>query len=136
MKACACSVRIVTDFNQYDRAVQCRVNCLPDVLVSPRLQRCWQHITEETVLFPNYSGRKIPDGEKFLSAAMEKLYSKSGETFESRDDVLTLLVHLGYLAYDQKSDEVFIPNVEIQAEFVRAVKGCSWNEVIYSKNVF
>lgn len=53
-------------------------------------------------------------------------------TFESIDDVLTLLVHLGYLAYKQEMDEVFIPNAEIQAEFVRAVKGCNWKEVITS----
>lgn len=34
-------------------------------------------------------------------------------TFASRDDVLTLLVHLGYLAYDEVAEEVFIPNQEI-----------------------
>lgn len=51
-------------------------------------------------------------------------------TFESKDDVLTLLVHLGYLAYDRENAEVFIPNTEIRAEFVRAVKGCKWNEVV------
>ena len=35
-------------------------------------------------------------------------------TFESRDDVLTLLVHLGYLAFDREESSVFIPNVEIR----------------------
>lgn len=49
-------------------------------------------------------------------------------TFESRDDVLTLLVHLGYLAYDSKEQKVFIPNAEIRAEFVRAIKTCKWKE--------
>ena len=49
-------------------------------------------------------------------------------TFESRDDVLTLLVHLGYLAYDSKGQQVFIPNAEIRAEFVRAIKTCKWKE--------
>lgn len=49
-------------------------------------------------------------------------------TFESRDDVLTLLVHLGYLAYDSKEQQVFIPNAEIRAEFVRAIKTCKWKE--------
>ena len=53
-------------------------------------------------------------------------------TFESRDDVLTLLVHLGYLAYNRKENQVFIPNAEVRAEFVRAVKGCNWEEVINS----
>ncbi len=53
-------------------------------------------------------------------------------TFESKDDVLTLLVHLGYLAYDWEENEVFIPNTEIQAEFVRTVKSCNWKEVVES----
>ena len=50
-------------------------------------------------------------------------------TFESRDDVLTLLVHLGYLAYDSESSEVFIPNTEIRREFRNAVTGEHWKEV-------
>lgn len=53
-------------------------------------------------------------------------------TFEGRDDVLTLLVHLGYLAYNNEKSEVFIPNAEVRAEFVRAIKGCNWSEVITS----
>ena len=53
-------------------------------------------------------------------------------TFESRDDVLTLLVHLGYLAYQKETCQVCIPNAEVRAEFVRAVKGCNWQEVIQS----
>lgn len=51
-------------------------------------------------------------------------------TFQSRDDVLTLLVHLGYLAYYSDCQQVSIPNSEIRAEFVRAIKNCKWKEVI------
>ena len=51
-------------------------------------------------------------------------------TFENRDDVLTLLVHLGYLAYDSECQQVSIPNAEIREEFVRTVKSCKWNDVI------
>ena len=51
-------------------------------------------------------------------------------TFQSRDDVLTLLVHLGYLAYDSVGQQVSIPNSEIRAEFVRAIKNCKWKEVM------
>lgn len=40
----------------------------------------------------------------------------------TKDDVLTLLVHLGYLAYDFNRQEVFIPNEEVRGEFVRAVR--------------
>lgn len=40
---------------------------------------------------------------------------------KSKDDVLTLLVHLGYLAYNAQEKTVRIPNKEIQQEFIRAV---------------
>ena len=51
------------------------------------------------------------------------------KTFHSSDDVLTLLIHLGYLAYDEKNDEAFIPNEEVRSAFVRAVKNEGWSEV-------
>jgi hypothetical protein len=50
-------------------------------------------------------------------------------TFKSRDDVLTLLVHLGYLAYDAEHRTVRIPNEEIRQEFVRAVKNGNRKEL-------
>lgn len=50
-------------------------------------------------------------------------------TFSSSDDVLTLLIHLGYLAYDSKNQEAFIPNEEVRSTFVRAVKNEGWSDV-------
>ena len=37
-------------------------------------------------------------------------YQNDMTTFHSRDDILALLIHLGYLGYKQDSREVFIPN--------------------------
>lgn len=51
-------------------------------------------------------------------------------TFESRDDVLTLLVHLGYLAFDSAHSEVFIPNSEIRGEFRNAIVGEHWKDIV------
>jgi len=51
-------------------------------------------------------------------------------TFTKADDVLTLLIHLGYLGYDAEYEEVFIPNREIQAEFVTAMQDGEWPEAI------
>ena len=48
-------------------------------------------------------------------------------TFKTKDDVLTLLVHLGYLTFDRKKNEVFIPNQEITQEFMNAVEEPGWN---------
>lgn len=50
-------------------------------------------------------------------------------SFHSADDVLTLLIHLGYLAYDAKAGEAFIPNEEVRSSFIQAVKNEGWNEV-------
>lgn len=55
-------------------------------------------------------------------------------SFNSRDDVLTLLVHLGYLAYDSDYGSVFIPNEEVRAEFIRAVKNGQRPELIEKYN--
>lgn len=51
-------------------------------------------------------------------------------TFSNKDDVLTLLIHLGYLAFDREYSEVFIPNVEIQGEFRNAIIGEQWKNVV------
>lgn len=50
-------------------------------------------------------------------------------SFRTEDDVLTLLVHLGYLGYDSASQSVFIPNNEIRQEYVNAVSVSDWGEV-------
>ncbi len=50
--------------------------------------------------------------------------------FRTKDDVLTLLIHLGYLTYGKDMSEVLIPNREIEQEFMRAVKVGGWDGVI------
>ena len=41
------------------------------------------------------------------------------ETFNSSDDVLTLMIHLGYLVYDDETEQARIPNEELRIEFKR-----------------
>ena len=50
-------------------------------------------------------------------------------TFRTEDDVLTLLIHLGYLAYDYENKTVRIPNNEIRGEYVNSVAVSEWGEV-------
>ena len=47
----------------------------------------------------------------------------------SKDDILTLLVHLGYLAFDSETSEIFIPNLEVADEFQNAVDDGNWEEI-------
>ena len=56
-------------------------------------------------------------------------FSNDMTTFHGEDDVLTLLIHLGYLGYDFSHKSVFIPNNEIRGEFVNAVSVSQWGEV-------
>ncbi len=42
-------------------------------------------------------------------------------TFKGKDDVLTLLIHLGYLTYDYSKGIVRIPNEEIKREFQQSI---------------
>lgn len=42
-------------------------------------------------------------------------------TFKRKDDVLTLLVHLGYLGFNEVTSSAFIPNEEIRRQFVAAL---------------
>lgn len=51
-------------------------------------------------------------------------------SFDSRDDVLTYLIYLGYLAYNQLEQTAFIPNEEIRQELATATKSTRWNELI------
>ena len=49
---------------------------------------------------------------------------------QSKDDVLTVLIHLGYLSYDRKEKECHIPNHEVAGEMVNAVKSNQWQPVV------
>ena len=41
------------------------------------------------------------------------------ESFSSSDDVLTLMIHLGYLVFEENTSQVRIPNEEVRIEFRR-----------------
>ena len=56
-------------------------------------------------------------------------FSNDMTSFHSKDDVMTLLVHLGYLGYDAIHQEVYIPNNEILNEFANAVRASEWGEL-------
>ena len=73
---------------------------------------------------------------RMLSGFREKInvrsYVNDMTTFRGYEDVLTLLIHLGYLAYDVDQEEVYIPNKEISKEFVTAIGNVEWGTVVKS----
>lgn len=51
----------------------------------------------------------------------------------SKDDVLTLLIHLGYLSYDRSNKTCQIPNLEVATEFKNAIVSESgWQAVAHA----
>ena len=56
-------------------------------------------------------------------------FSNDMSVIHSRDDVLTVLIHFGYLSYDWRKDECWIPNREVAGEMVNAVKANNWKHV-------
>lgn len=91
---------------------------------SGKLEAYWCKATASEMLFAY-----INMGFKGLREAMDRLiagenidvdvnsFNNDVETFNSKDDVLTLLIHFGYLAYDAENETVRIPNKEIRTEF-------------------
>jgi hypothetical protein len=61
-------------------------------------------------------------------------FSNDMTTFQSKDDVLTLLVHLGYLSYHWMDKTVSIPNKEVSQEYVNAISTMDWKEVMEAVN--
>ena len=56
-------------------------------------------------------------------------FQNNTSDFETKDEALTFLVHLGYLGYDKANKEVFIPNREIKQEFEHSIVTSKWQEV-------
>jgi len=57
-------------------------------------------------------------------------FNNDMSVIHSKDDVLTVLIHLGYLSYDWKNKKCYIPNREVAGEMVNAVKSNNWQHVI------
>ena len=57
-------------------------------------------------------------------------YDNSFTVPHCKDDCFTLLTHIGYLAYDASTSQVFIPNEEVRMAFRAALKECSWPDAV------
>lgn len=75
-------------------------------------------LREETALLIN-------DGRVKLNISK---YQNDMTTFQSKDDILTLLIHLGYLGYDTETNEAFIPNKEVLEVFKDSTSDEGWGD--------
>ena len=56
-------------------------------------------------------------------------YQNDMTTFNTKDDILTMLIHLGYLGYDRDVKKAFIPNKEVLDVFRSSTKSQDWSFV-------
>ena len=113
----------------------------PNALVNLTIMRTFQSYWSQTGTYLSILPLINMDFDGLRTSIIEMLSGSSVEvnvnefqndmvSFADKDDVLTLLIHLGYLAYDQRTQRAYIPNEEIRQEFRTATKRNKWNELI------
>ena len=112
----------------------------PNVVVNAMINKSFQSYWSQTGTYEsivpfinmNFDGLKTAAIE-MLSGATTQINVNSFQNdmvnFVDKDDVLTLLVHLGYLAYNQNMQYAYIPNEEIRQELLFAVRRKKWSEL-------
>lgn len=81
----------------------------------------------------DYQGLKAAIIEMFSGADIRiniATFKNDIVSMKTKDDVLTYLIHLGYLGYNQERRTAFVPNEEIRQELITAVESKSWNEML------
>ena len=59
-----------------------------------------------------------------------RTYENDMTSFKRKDDVLTALIHLGYLAFDETTEEAYLPNKEVRMCFEDTIEDTGWDNVI------
>ena len=107
------------------------------VVTKRTFQSYWSQTGSYEVIVPliskNFDGLKTAIIE-MISGDMVKIdtgtFQNDAVNFSNRDDVITFLIHLGYLAYDEKKQCAYIPNEEVRQELLKATRQKKWKEFI------
>lgn len=106
-------------------------------LLKGKFRSYWSETGSYEVIIPlinmDFDGLKTAIIEMLSGAAVKvntTTFKNDTVSFKSRDDVLTYLIHLGYLAFNQVNQTAFIPNEEIRQELTIATESTKWNELI------
>lgn len=107
------------------------------VMLRGEFRSYWSETASYETVVPlinmNYDGLKIAIIE-MLSGAEVKVNTAAFKNdvvdIRSKDDVLTYMIHLGYLGYNETKRVAFIPNEEIRQELTTAVESKMWNELL------
>ena len=107
------------------------------VMTKGRFRSYWSETGSYEVVVPlicmNYDGLKNAIIE-MLSGSEVKVdtatFKNDPAKIQNRGDVITYLIHLGYLGYNEDSESAFVPNEEIRQELITAVRSSNWDELI------
>ena len=107
------------------------------VMLRGEFKSYWSETASYETVVPlinmDYDGLKTAIIEMLSGNAIkvDTLSFKNDATdINNKDEVLTYMIHLGYLGYDQVRKTAFIPNEEIRQELLRAVENKKWNELL------
>ena len=107
------------------------------VMMRGKFQSYWSNTGSYEVILPlidmDFDGLRSAVIEMLSGSAVEvdaASFRNDIVSFSNKDDVLTYLIHLGYLGFDQKNQTAFIPNEEIRQEFAKATRRKKWNELL------
>ncbi len=107
------------------------------VMFSGDFKSYWSNTASYDLIVPlvnmNYDGLKRAVITMLSGSEVKvdvRTFKNDTVSFESKDDVMTYLIHLGYLAYNKNKKTAFIPNEEIREEMAYAVRKKSWKEMI------
>ena len=107
------------------------------VMLRGEFKSYWSETASYDTIVPlinmNYDGLKTAIIE-MLSGAEVKVntatFKNDTVNIKSKDDVLTYMIHLGYLGYNEAHKTAFVPNEEIRQELTTAVESKHWNEML------
>ena len=113
----------------------------PRAIVSAMLhgdfKNYWAETASSDAIVPlismNYDGLQFAIIEIISGAEVKvdtAVFTNDPSSIASKDDVLTYMIHLGYLGYNQNRKTAFVPNEEIRQELTMAVESKRWNEMI------
>lgn len=112
-------------------------NAVVSLMIEGEFRSYWSETGSYRIIVPlinmDFDGLKSAVIEMLAGGSVEidvTSFQNDTVNFEDKDDILTYLIHLGYLAYNQKREMAFVPNEEIREELFRAIKKKKWNEFI------
>lgn len=107
------------------------------VLTKRKFKSYWSETGSYRAIIPlinmDFDGLKTAIIE-MLSGAEVRIdvtsFQNDTTNFANRDDVLTYLIHLGYLGYNEDTETAFVPNEEVRQELVKATRQTKWDQLL------